>query len=230
MKTALITGANKGIGFEIAHQLGERQFSVWLGVRNEESGKKAAYSLAKSGITAQVVRMDVSDPASIDSAFKSISAQTKQLDVLVNNAGVLLDESTSILEVPRQAVYETINTNSLGALFVAQTFLPLLGKGSRIINISSGAGEIGDGMSSYAPVYSISKTAMNAITCQLAHALRHKGISVNSACPGWVRTDMGGSFAPRSLKKGAETAVWLATEAPIQETGKFWRDKRVIPW
>ncbi|MEX1274756.1 MAG: SDR family NAD(P)-dependent oxidoreductase, partial [Bacteroidota bacterium] len=152
------------------------------------------------------------------------------LDILVNNAGILLDESTSILDVGPDIVHRTITINTLGAFFVTQTFLPLLVKGSRIVNVSSGAGEIGEGMSTYAPVYSISKTAMNAMTCQFALALKRKGIAVNAVCPGWVRTEMGGKMAPRSVKNGAETPVWLATDAPIGETGKFWRDKKVIAW
>ena len=229
-RIALVTGANRGIGLEIVRQLGERGISVWLAARDSDAGEEAAESLRKAGLDVRFVQMDVEEVKGIRSAMKTVSASVDHLDVLINNAGILLDESTSVLDVAPDVVHRTITINTLGAFFVTQTFLPLLVKGSRIINVSSGAGEIGEGMSTYAPVYSISKTAMNAVTCQFALALKKKGIAVNAVCPGWVRTEMGGKMAPRSVKKGAETPVWLATEAPIGETGKFWRDKRVIAW
>ena len=229
-RIALVTGANRGIGLEIVRQLGERGISVWLAARDSVAGEEAAESLRKAGLDVRFVQMDVEEVKGIRSAMKTVSASVDHLDVLINNAGILLDESTSVLDVAPDVVHRTITINTLGAFFVTQTFLPLLVKGSRIINVSSGAGEIGEGMSTYAPVYSISKTAMNAVTCQFALALKKKGIAVNAVCPGWVRTEMGGKMAPRSVKKGAETPVWLATEAPIGETGKFWRDKRVIAW
>lgn len=229
-RIALVTGANRGIGLEIVRQLGERGISVWLAARDSDAGEEAAQSLRKAELDVRFVRMDVEELKGIRSAMKTVSASVDHLDVLINNAGILLDESTSILDVAPDVVHRTITINTLGAFFVTQTFLPLLVQGSRIINVSSGAGEIGEGMSTYAPVYSISKTAMNAVTCQFALALKKKGIAVNAVCPGWVRTEMGGKMAPRSVKMGAETPVWLATEAPIGETGKFWRDKRVISW
>ncbi|MBI3110790.1 MAG: SDR family NAD(P)-dependent oxidoreductase [Ignavibacteriales bacterium] len=229
-RTALVTGANRGIGLEIVRQLGAQGVSVWLAARESVAGEEAVDTLLNEGGDIRFLQMDVAEIGSIRSAFKTLSSQVGHLDILVNNAGVLLDESTSILDVGPDVVHRTITINTLGAFFVTQTFLPLFAKGSRIINVSSGAGEIGEGMTTYAPVYSISKTAMNAVTCQFALALKKKGIAVNAVCPGWVRTEMGGKMAPRSVKKGAETPVWLATEAPIAETGKFWRDKRVIPW
>ena len=122
-----------------------------------------------------------------------------------------------------------INTNSIGAFIVIREFLTYISKGGRIINVSSGAGALSY-MGSYAPAYSISKTTMNAITKQYAAVLKSKNIAVNSVCPGWVRTEMGGKTAPRSVKKGTETIVWLATESPIKKTGLFWRDKNVIDW
>ncbi len=229
-KTALVTGANRGIGLEVARQLEERQFTVWLAVRNTDSGEQATASQKKGGITSRFVLMDVANPSSINQAFAMMSKEVATLDVLVNNAGILLDESVSVLEVSQKAVYDTLNTNALSALFVTQTFLPLLKKGSRIINVSSGAGEICRDMSSYAPIYSVSKTTMNAISCQLASALRSKGVSINAVCPGWVRTEMGGMVAPRSVKRGADTIIWLALDAPADETGRFWRDRKTISW
>jgi NAD(P)-dependent dehydrogenase (short-subunit alcohol dehydrogenase family) len=148
--------------------------------------------------------------------------------VLINNAGIL-EDSNDITKMPTKELQETLNTNSVGAFTVIREFLPFMKSGSRIINVSSGAGSLTD-MSTYAPAYSISKAAMNAITKQFAAALEHKNIAVNSMSPGWVRTDMGGMNANRSLKKGAETIIWLATESPINKTGLFWRDKKVIDW
>jgi NAD(P)-dependent dehydrogenase (short-subunit alcohol dehydrogenase family) len=230
LKTALITGANRGIGLEVARQLGQRGFLVWLGARNEKAGKIASASLREAGMNVKFVVLDVSLKKSIDAARKIISTQNQRLDVLVNNAGILLDEYSPIVDVSEQTVHETFNINALGPLFVTQAFAPLLGKGSRVVNVSSGAGEIGRGMSRYAPVYSISKTTLNAVTCQFAHELKSRGVAVNAVDPGWVRTDMGTSAAPRSVERGADTIVWLSTEAPISETGKFWRDRKQIPW
>jgi len=228
--TAIITGANRGIGHEVARQLAERGFQVWVAARNSDSGNMAAEKLRKDGLKAAFLQLDVCDPSSIRNAFTRFIGEQDRLDVLVNNAGILLDESRNILELDRGDILSTIETNTLGPLLVVQTFAPVLHEGSRVINVSSGAGEICGGMSTYAPVYSISKTALNAVTCQLAHALHRNQVAVNAVCPGWVRTDMGGSGAHRSVAKGAETIVWLATGAPASETGKFWRDKRVISW
>jgi NAD(P)-dependent dehydrogenase (short-subunit alcohol dehydrogenase family) len=148
--------------------------------------------------------------------------------MLINNAGLLADTG-DITKMPAKELWDHLNTNSIGALIVIREFLPFLISGSRIINVSSGAGSLNDS-SGYAPAYSISKTTMNAITTQFAFALRDKNIKVNSVCPGWVRTDMGGSNASRSVAKGAETIVWLATDAPKEFTGMFFRDKKQIAW
>ena len=219
MKTALVTGSNRGIGLEIARQLAESGFQVIVSGRNQKSVEEAASSLGKENRKVVPLTMDVSDIRSTRRGVELTARQISHLYVLVNNAGILLDESKSLLKASPETVHATLNTNALGPLFVTIEFLPLLGKGSRVINVSSGSGEIGTGMSAYAPIYSISKTALNAVTCQLSHALRGKGIAVNAMCPGWVRTSMGGMMASRSVKKGAETAVWLAPEAPIGETG-----------
>lgn len=151
MKTALVTGANRGIGFEIARELSRLGFAVILSGRNEESVRKAAGKLAGGETSVSPLVMDVADPESIRSAFASLSASTKRLDVLVNNAGILPNESASILQTTPADFHKTLGTNALGPLIVTQTFLPLLSRGSRVVNVSSQAGEIGDGMSSYAP-------------------------------------------------------------------------------
>lgn len=229
-KTALITGANKGIGFEIAKQLGKKGFHIILSGRDPKRVNDACKKLQDHQISAQPLVMDVADFKSIQNAFQVINESVNSIDVLINNAGILLDESTPLLKITPSAFSQTFSTNAFGAFFTAQTFLPLLKAGSRIINVSSGGGQILKGITTWAPVYCMSKTTLNAITMQLAAVLQSKDITVNAMCPGWVRTDMGGLVASRSVEKGAETAVWLATDAPAKNTGKFFRDKTEINW
>ncbi len=227
-RIALITGANKGIGYEIANQLGKKGFYVIVTARDEKRGMNAVQTLSQNGIDAAFLRMDVNDSRSISNAAKLFQVKYDHLDVLVNNAAILI-ESGSIISMNPEILEETFRTNTFGPLIVIQNFLEFMSKGGRIINISSSAGSLSD-MTNYSPAYSISKTALNAITRQFAAELSRKEISVNSVCPGWVRTDMGGRNATRSVEKGAETAVWLATDAPHLLTGKFIRDKKEISW
>ena len=214
-KTVLITGANKGIGFEVARQLSEKGFHVFLAARRLDAGNNAAAVLQKKGAKVSFVELAVDKPESILQAAREVAAQTDHLDVLVNNAAILLDEKRSVWEADAALMQKTLATNTIGPLLVAQAFHVLLSKrdAGRVINVSSGAGALNE-MAGYAPACSISKTALNAVTVQLAAALKRKGIAVNSVCPGWVRTDMGGRHAPRSVEQGADTIVWLATEAP----------------
>lgn len=230
-RIALVTGANKGIGLEIARQLAGKGFHVFVTARNRDAGMKAVESLKKANGSVAFVELDVTKPATIQQAAKEVARQVDHLDVLVNNAGIIEDGDNDILTLDPAIVGRTIDTNTLGPLRVAQAFVPLLAKSGsgRIINVSSGGGQLSD-MGTWAPAYCISKTALNAVTCQLVAALRDKGIAVNSMCPGWVRTDMGGSGASRSVEEGADTAVWLATEAPRDFTGQFVRDRKRIPW
>lgn len=220
--SVLVTGANKGIGLEIARQLTERGCTVWLTARDSERGQKAARGLPGD---VRFLQLDVSEPSSISAA----SEQVSNLDVLVNNAAVLLDEGSDVLKLSADVIRATLDANTLGPLMVAQAFVPHLRKSKRprIINISSGGGQLSD-PSTWAPAYCLSKTALNGVTALLSAALPE--FAVNSVCPGWVRTDMGGSAAPRSIQQGADTPVWLALDAPQSLTGKFLRDREVIPW
>jgi NAD(P)-dependent dehydrogenase (short-subunit alcohol dehydrogenase family) len=151
--------------------------------------------------------------------------------VLINNAAIIEDGDEDILTIRPEVLSRTIETNALGALRVSQAFVPHLLKtsGGRIVNVSSGAGQLSD-MGTWSPAYSASKTTLNAVTCLFAAALREKRIAVNSVCPGWCRTEMGGSNAPRSVEEGAGGIVWLAADAPPEKTGLFFRDKQVIDW
>lgn len=221
---ALVTGANRGIGFEIARQLGAKGFTILLGARDAETGQAAADRLG-----ATWVPLDVAERESVAEAAAWVRSEHGHLEVLVNNAGLLLDEGAGVLDLDEAALLGTLQVNLLGAWRVAAAFAPLLRKGGRIINVSSGAGQLSH-MGTWAPAYSVSKAALNAHTLQLAQALAGRGIAVNAMCPGWVRTDMGGPSAPRSVEEGADTALWLATEAPPEITGKFFRNRKEIPW
>ena len=230
MKTALITGANKGIGYEVARQLAGKGFHVFIGTRNAQKGREAADRLKKNDAIATFVPLDVSDPQSITDAVHAISEVAGHLDVLVNNAGILLEDDTAIAQLSAETVNKTLQTNTLGPLLATQAFLPLLSRSTapRVVNVSSGGGQLSGGMDNWAPAYCLSKTALNAVTGLFAAALPN--VSVNSVCPGWVRTDMGGANATRSVEEGADTIVWLATDAPQDLTGQFLRDRKPIPW
>jgi NAD(P)-dependent dehydrogenase (short-subunit alcohol dehydrogenase family) len=230
-RVALITGANRGIGLETAKQLGRRGFHVVVGSRDERSGQQAVDAIAQEGGTGQVLALDVSDSASIVSAAAELARSVDHLDVLVNNAGVYPDEGMDILTIPRAQMTETFHVNTFGPLEITQAFLPLLRRApsARVINLSSGYGQL-EGLSPGVPSYCLSKLAINGLTIMLAEALRADGIAVNSVCPGWVRTDMGGPNATRSVDEGADTVVWLADEAPKTFTGRFFRDRQEIPW
>ncbi len=227
-KTALVTGGNRGIGFAIANGLLQKGYEVIITSRSLDKATEAAKKL--QGIVIPV-KLDVSDDRSIDRAKETLNQKIDRLDVLINNAGIYPDEGVNILTIDRQLLELTLNTNTFGAIRMVQVFLPLLEKSqdARVINVSSGYGEI-DGLSANVPSYCLSKLALNGATIMLADALHSKGIVVNAMCPGWVRTDMGGTSATRSPEEGADTAIWLATEASRNETGKFWRDRRVISY
>ncbi len=235
-RTALVTGANKGIGFEVARQLAREGFRVFLGARDQEAGKAAAEKLNQESRSAGNGEVS-SSPRSISPTRKASGARPKnlrkqsdRLDALINNAGILLDEDKDMLKITAEMFETTLRTNTLGALLVSQAFVPFLRKSDnpRIVNVSSGGGQLTEGADGWAPAYCISKTALNGVTVQLAAAL--PDFAVNSVCPGWVRTDMGGANATRSVAEGASGVVWLACEAPQSLTAKFVRDRKVIPW
>jgi len=227
-KTVLITGANRGIGLQTAKELAGRGFRVFVGSRDERSGADAA---AQIGTSAEVLAIDVSDSQSIAAAARALAGKTDRLDVLVNNAGIYPDQGVTILDVSRDRLDQTFQTNTFGPVIVTQAFLPLLRESpaARVINVSSGYGQL-DGLSPGVPSYCLSKLALNGVTIMLAKALRAEKIAVNSVCPGWVRTDMGGANADRSVEEGADTVIWLAGEAPASLTGKFFRDRAEISW
>ncbi|HTQ41064.1 MAG TPA: SDR family NAD(P)-dependent oxidoreductase [Pirellulales bacterium] len=230
-QVALITGANRGIGFETAKQLTRRGFHVVIAARDETSGTKAVKAMQTFGGVATFLSLDVSRSESVRNAASQFGKISDRLDVLINNAGIYPDEGISILTVPRMQMVETFQTNTFGALETTQGFLTYLRKApaARVINVSSGYGELA-GLSPGVPSYCLSKLALNGLTIMLAKALEAESISVNSMCPGWVRTDMGGPNATSSVEEGADTAVWLAADAPHELTGKLFRDRQEISW
>lgn len=230
-RIALVTGANRGIGYETAKQLGRRGFHVVIAARDDDSGRRAADAVAAEGGSAEFLSLDVSNSGSIRKAADEFAAIADRLSVLVNNAGIYPDEGQSILNIARGQMVDTFQTNTFGPLEVVQAYLPYLqrAESARVINVSSGYGQLDD-LSPEVPSYCLSKLALNGLTIMLAKALEADRIAVNSMCPGWVRTNMGGPNATRSLEEGGDTIVWLADEAPHSLTGKFFRSREEIPW
>ena len=230
-RVVLISGANRGIGFEAAQQLSRRGWHIVIGARHEASGLQAAKNVEAEGGKATPLVLEVDNPESVRLAAKRFSTIADKLDVLINNAGIYPDEGIDLLTISRERMAATFQTNTFGGLEVAQAFLPFLRRSAngRIVNISSGYGQL-EGLSHQVPSYCLSKLALNGVTIMLAQALKSDAIAVNSMCPGWVRTEMGGPNATRSVEEGADTAVWLADEAPQNLSGKMFRDRQQIPW
>ncbi|MDX9788067.1 MAG: SDR family oxidoreductase [Desulfobacterales bacterium] len=238
-KIALVTGANKGIGFEIARKLAQQGIEVLMGVRDPSKGASAKQKLAAENLPAKMIEIDVTNPMAIQAAMGKIKDTYRRLDILVNNAGILIDSETSILNLDKTIFLNTLETNTFGPLLLSQAAIPIMKAGAygRIVNVASTLGSLNDMAnpdSSYQSVtagaYRLSKTILNGITILLANELRGTNILVNSACPGWVRTDLGGREAPLSPAEGADTPVWLATLPDDGPTGGFFRERQPIPW
>jgi NAD(P)-dependent dehydrogenase (short-subunit alcohol dehydrogenase family) len=231
VKVALVTGSNRGIGLEVCRQLGARGLRVIVTARDRQKAAAAASALARDGGDFTPAVLDVTDAASVQALASMATDTFGGVDVLVNNAAVLLGENTGVLATPIDDIRATFETNVFGAIAVSRALVPgMLARGyGRVVNVSSGAGQLSS-MTTYAPAYSMSKAALNAFTRQLAAATRGTGVLVNSADPGWVRTDMGGPHAPRSVEQGADTIVWLATLPAKGPTGGFFSDRGQIEW
>jgi NAD(P)-dependent dehydrogenase (short-subunit alcohol dehydrogenase family) len=229
-KIAVITGSGRGIGFEIGKQLLSMNFEVIFTMRNMATGRPIVNELRKEYKNAWFHQMDVTEEGSIADAVSYITGDFNQVDVLVNNAGILIEQNDKSTQVSLPDIRKTMETNVYGPMMVTRAMIPLLSKSddARVINLSSSMGQL-SGMGGGSAAYRISKAALNALTLIQSHELAGDGIKVNSVDPGWVKTDMGGPGAERPVDKGAETAVWLATESKIPN-GKFIRDKKVIDW
>jgi len=224
----LITGATRGIGHAAARRLLERGAVVIVGSRDEKRARAAADQL---GTGTEAICINITDRDSLQRAATGIADRHGRLDVLVNNGAILLDHYETITGLETDTLRRTLDTNLIGSFQCTLAMLPLLEKSPapRIINVSSGAGQLDGEPQAWAPAYSISKTALNMLTQQLAAGLP-EAIAVNSMCPGWCRTEMGGPEAPLSADEGADTLVWLALDAPQDLRGRFVKQRKTIPW
>jgi NAD(P)-dependent dehydrogenase (short-subunit alcohol dehydrogenase family) len=235
-RVALVSGANRGIGLAVVDGLCKAGLTAVMGSRERDAGEAARESLGLPEGAANVVQLDVADPDSVAAAIAEVERDFGRLDVLVNNAGVMLDTGRRASDPDIDAVRRTLEVNLFGAWRLTLAALPLMRAGAgglpaerRIINVSSGMGQLAE-MGGGTPGYRLSKVSINALTRMLSAELGD-GFSVNSVCPGWVRTDMGTAAASRSPEQGADTIVWLATlPAPEAPSGGFFRDRRPIPW
>ncbi len=231
-RVAVVTGGNRGIGFEICRQLAGRGLRVVLTSRDAGSGRDARERLAAEGLDVVFHPLDVDSDDSVAVLAADIEKEQGRVDVLVNNAGILIDpQGKGVLETSPAVFRKTLETNFFGALRMCQAIVPIMqhGRYGRIVNLSSGLGQL-DQMGDGTAAYRASKTALNALTRMVATAVRGEDILVNSMCPGWVRTDMGGPNAARAVDVGADTAIWLAMLPHDGPTGGFFRDKAPIPW
>lgn len=233
-KVALVTGANRGIGLEISRTLAASGFTVVMGCRNPVKGEEQVRLINAKGGHAEVVALDTSSSESIHNAVKAILIKHKHIDVLVNNAGVFLDphEAPGAFQASSETLAKTFQVNAIGPFILMQLIVPhMIERGTgRVVNLSSGMGQLTNMNSGY-PGYRLSKTSLNALTRIFAdEAKKAPGVLINSMCPGWVKTDMGGPNGTRSLEQGADTAVWLATDAALTQSGGFFRDRNVIAW
>lgn len=230
-KIALVTGGNRGVGYELCKQLALRGYTVILTSRDAEKGHEAAQKLKESALDVSFVQMDVDTPGSIRQAAITVNARYGRVDVLINNAGVYLDENEGIVTMDPSILKQTMATNFFGAYHAIRSFLPLMQKQGygRIINVSSEYGAISEMSDQGAGAYKLSKLALNGLT-QLVAAEIKGDIKINAVDPGWVRTDMGGPSAPRTPKQAAESILWLATIGPDGPNGEFFRDGKRIDW
>ncbi|MFH0832884.1 MAG: SDR family oxidoreductase [Candidatus Aenigmatarchaeota archaeon] len=238
-KVAIITGANRGIGFETARQLAKLGIKVILTARDEKKGKDACNILKKEGLDVIFHQLDVTDNKSVENMYEYALKEFEKIDILINNAGISIDTDNDIISVDIEKIRKTMETNLYGPLLLSQKFIPLMRKNGygRIINISSTMGQ----MNSYelrspfpqgtrSSGYRISKTALNMLTRILAHEVKGSNILVNSVCPGWLKTDMGGPDATRKVEEGVETIIWLATLPDNGPTGRFFENGNIIRW
>ena len=231
---AVVTGGNRGIGLEISRQLAKKGIHVILTSRDAAKGQAAVEELGKEGLSVEHHELDVASSESIQAFGSWLKDTHGHVEILVNNAGIMIDSSRgerSVFDSTPETLTETMQTNVYGPLQLIQQVLPLMRKTGygRIVNVSSGMGQIGDMGGGFAG-YRLSKVSLNALTRIVNAELPDGNIKINTMCPGWVRTDMGGANASRSPEQGADTAVWLATLSEHGPSGNFYRDRQPISW
>ncbi len=230
-KIAVVTGGNRGIGYEVCRQLALQGHRVILTSRDGLKGELAAQGLAKAGVTVSAHPLDVSSRDSVSEFSEFVQRELGRVDILVNNAAILPDEGARVLDLDVDVFRQVVETNTFGPLLLCQILVPLMLQHDygRIVNVSSSSAQFSS-LSARNPAYRLSKVALNALTVMVAQAVQGHNILVNAASPGWVRTDMGGPNAPRSLEQGADTLVWLANLPDGGPSGQFFRDREQIPW
>jgi NAD(P)-dependent dehydrogenase (short-subunit alcohol dehydrogenase family) len=230
-RVAVVSGANRGIGREVARQLADKGIAVILTARDPDKAEEAARELAKGDGRMHGWQLDVSDQESVDRLAASVEQDFGRLDILVNNAGIGGDTRSRGSDADLDEVKATLDTNLFGAWRLATALIPLMERtgNGRIVNLSSGMGQLSE-MGGGAPSYRLSKAGLNVLTRILSNELAGSGIKVNSVCPGWVRTDMGGAGARKDVEDGADTPVWLATLPDDGPSGGFFRDRKPIDW
>ncbi len=231
---ALVTGAYRGLGLETCRRLAEAGYRVILTARNEEAGREAANSLSAQGGEVSFFPLEVTNDREIGQLAEHIAQEYGRLDVLVNNAGIFPDAppgepASSALRADPASLVEGFETNTLAPFRLCQAMIPLMNGEGRIVNVSSGMGQLSE-MNGCCPAYRVSKTALNAVTRIFADELQSTRIKINSVCPGWVRTQMGGEQAPLSVAEGADGIVWAATLPPDGPSGGFFRHGEAIDW
>jgi NAD(P)-dependent dehydrogenase (short-subunit alcohol dehydrogenase family) len=238
-KIVLITGANKGIGFETARQLGKQDYTVLVGARDETKGAEAVEKLKSEGFDADFIEIDATKTETIKSAVEKVGEKYGKLDVLVNNAGIALDSTEKASEVSGDLLRKTFDTNFFGVIAITQAFLPLIKKSEagRIVNVSSGLGSLTQHSDPNWEFYNVkplaynsSKTALNAFTVTLAHELKNTNIKVNSADPGYTATDLNGNSGTKTVAEGASVITDLATLGDDGATGSYFDDQGKLPW
>ena len=237
-RIAVVTGANRGIGFEVCRELAHKGIDVILTSRDQNKGIAASQQLKDEGLSVNYHQLDVTDTASIDDFSRFVESEFGRCDILINNAGIFPDAEDasdpsypSVFDTKIETMRKAMETNVYGPMLLCQALLPLMKKHNygRIVNLSSGMGQLTH-MNGHYPAYRVSKTSINALTRIVSEELKDFNILVNSMCPGWVKTDMGGPGATRELPEGADTVIWLATLPDDGPRGKFFRDRKEFEW
>jgi len=237
-RVALVTGGNRGLGLETCRQLGQLGYIVILTARHTNQGREQVDLLKGEGLDVRFYHADVNDSNSIGSLYEYVMSDFGRCDVLINNAGILIEKADHLnedlferLRHDKNSLMITLETNVAGPYLLSEAFGPIMRKNryGRIVNVSSGMGQLSEMQEGF-PAYRISKAGVNAVTRIFAALYRGHNVLVNSICPGWVKTDMGGQNAPKSIPQGVDTIIWAATLPDGGPTGGFFRDRHPIPW